>query len=171
MASYESIYSRLESTIIGVADKKYFESISASLIASFSVVLVTPQTGDYVLVSDVFNASQRLANLYSKYLTKLDSLKVSLYDLNNSFNPDASVQSELSSLVLFTISNLYKLSFEAKREKIIIVEKDTNPILLVHRYIGLDANDNNLSNFITTNNIRLREMFLVKKGREIRVQI
>jgi len=171
LASYESIYSRLESTINSVADKKYFESISASLIASFSVVLVTPQTGDYILVSDVFNASQRLASLYSKYLTKLDELKVSIYDVNNSFNPDASVQSELSSLVMYTISNLYKLSFEAKREKIIVVDKDTNPILLVHRYIGLDADDENLANFVATNNIKLRELFLVKKGREVRFQI
>lgn len=171
IASYEAIYARLESTISSVADKKYFESISASLIASYSVALVTPQNGDYILVSDVFNASQKLATLYSKYLAKLDTLKVSIYDVNNSFNPDASVQSELSSLVMYTISNLYKLSFEAKREKIIIVDKDTNPILLVHRYIGLDFNDENLVNFITTNDIKLRELFLIKKGREVRFQV
>lgn len=171
IASYEAIYTRLESTISSVADKKYFEAISASLIASYSVVLVTPQNGDYILVSDVFKASQQLASLYSKYLAKLDTLKVSIYDVNNSFNPDASVQSELSSLVMYTISNLYKLSFEAKREKIILVDKDTNPILLVHRYIGLDATDENLVNFITTNDIKLRELFLIKKGREVRFQI
>ena len=171
LASYEAIYSRLESTIDDVSDKKYFESISASLIASFSVVLVTPQTGDYVLVADVFNASKRLAVLYSKYLAKLDDLKVSLYDLNKSFNPDASVQTELSSLVLFTISNLYKLSFESKREKTIVVDKDTSPILLVHRYIGLDANDENMANFVKTNDIKLREMFLIKKGREVKFQV
>lgn len=171
LSSYEAIYSRLESTIKSVADKKYFESISASLIASFSVVLVTPLTNDYVLISDVFNASQRLASLYSRYLTKLDEVKVSIYDVNNSFNPDASVQTELSSLVQYTIANLYKLSFDAKREKIVVVDKDTNPILLVHRYIGLDADDEKLANFVKTNDIKLRELFLIKKGREVKFQI
>lgn len=171
MASYEAIYSRLESTVSSVADKKYFESISASLLASFCVVLVTPQEGDYVLVSDVFSASERLATIYSKYLAKLDEVKISVYDVNKSYNPDPSVQSELSSLVKYTISNLYKLSFEAKREKIIFVDKDTNPILLVHRYIGLDASDENLVDFIVRNDIKLKELFLIKKGRQVKFTI
>lgn len=171
LGAYESIYSRLKSTIVTLADKKYFESISASLIASMSLVSVTPQEGDYVLVSDVFKVSARLATIYNDYLTTLDTLKVSIYDVNNSFNPDASVQLELSSLVKYTISNLYVLSFEVKREKIIVVDKDTNPILLVHRYIGLDADDVNLVNFIVTNQIKLKELFLIKKGREVRFTI
>ena len=171
LASYESIYSRLKSTITTLADKKYFESVSASLIGSFAVVAVTPQDGDYVLVSDVFEVSQRLVNMYDDYLAKLDELKVSIYDVNKSFNPDPSVQLELSSLVKYTIANLYALSFNAKREKIINVEKDTNPILLVHRYIGMDKNDEHLQNFIVTNKIKLKELFLIKKGREVRFTI
>lgn len=171
MAAYESIYTRLKTTIKTVANKKYFETASASVIASMSVVLINPIQGDYVLVSDVFKASQRLAKMYSDYRATLDSVSVSAYDVNNYFSPDASVQSELSSLVQYTIANLYKLSFDAKREKIIFVDKDTNPILLVHRYIGLDNDDMNLANFVKTNNIKLRELFLVKKGREIRITI
>lgn len=171
LASYESIYTRLKSTITTLADKKYFESVSASLIASMSLVAVTPQEGDYILVSDVFAVSQRLANIYDDYLATLDELVVSIYDVNNSFNPDASVQTELSSLIKYTISNLYFLSFEFKREKIIFVDKDTNPILLVHRYIGLDSTDDKLTNFIVTNNIKLKELFLIKKGREVRFTI
>ena len=109
--------------------------------------------------------------MYDDYLAKLDELKVSIYDVNKSFNPDPSVQLELSSLVKYTIANLYALSFNAKREKIINVEKDTNPILLVHRYIGMDKNDEHLQNFIVTNKIKLKELFLIKKGREVRFTI
>ena len=171
ISAYESIYTRLKSTINTVSDKKYFESASASVIGSLSVVLINPIQEDYVLVSDVFKASQRLSKIYNDYISILDSVSVSAYDVNNSFNPDASVQSELSSLVQYTIANLYKLSFDAKREKIIFVEKDTNPILLVHRYIGLDNDDVNLANFVKTNNLKLKELFLVKKGRDIRITI
>lgn len=171
MAAYESIYSRLKTTITTLADKKYFESISASLIASMCLVSVTPLEGDYVLVSDVFNVSERVVAIYNDYLATLDTLKVSIYDVNNSFNPEPESQTELSSLVKYTISNLYVLSFEAKREKIIIVDKDTNPILLVHRYIGMDKDDVNLVNFIVQNNIKLKELFLIKKGREVRFAI
>lgn len=168
LGAYEAIYNRLESTIITVANRKYFESIGSSLIASMSVVLITPIPTDYVLMADVFKASQRLDNLYKRYLTKLDDVQVSIYDVNNSFTPDALVQSELSSLVQYTKANLYALSFQAKREKIVYVEKDSNPILLVHRYIGMDNDDVNLAKFVKTNNIKLRELFLVKKGRQIK---
>lgn len=171
LASYEAIYSRLESTIVSVANKKYFEAIGSSLIASMSVVLITPIPDDYVFISDIFKASLRLDNIYSSYLAKLDEAQVSIYDVNNSYTPDALVQSELSSLVQYTKANLYQLTFQAKKEKIIYVEKDTNPILLVHRYMGMDADDVNLAKFVKTNNIKLRELFLVKKGRKIRLAI
>ena len=171
LGAYEAIYSRLESTIVSVANKKYFETIGSSLIASISVVLITPIPEDYIFISDILKASLRLDSIYKRYLTKLDEVQVSIYDVNNSFNADQLVQSELSSLVQYTKANLYKLSFDAKREKIVYVEKDSNPILLVHRYIGMDADDVNLAKFVKTNNIKLRELFLVRKGREIRFAV
>jgi hypothetical protein len=168
IASYENIYWRLKTSIKTLADKKYFESMGGSTIASISVVVVNPQVGDYVLVSDVEKMTARLANLHQDYKTTLDSLKVSVYDVNNTYNPDATLQSELDSLVNYTVSHLYLMSFETKRERIVITDKKSNAILLVHRYLGMDDDDNNLDEFIKTNNLKLLDLFTIPKGTEIR---
>lgn len=168
IGSYLNIYNRLKTSIKTLADKKYFESTGASTIASMAVVMVNPEQGDYVVVSDVENMTARLAAVYNDYIETLDSLKVSVYDVNNTYNADATVQTELNTLVNFTIANLYNMSFETKRERIIYTDKKTNAILLTHRYLGMDDDDVNLATFIQTNNIKLNELFAIEKGREIR---
>ena len=168
IASYENIYYRLKMSITTLADKKYFESMGASVIASMSLGAVTPIVGDYVLVSDVEKMTARIAKIHKDYVDTLGDLKVSVYDVNNTYSPDASVQSELNSLVNYTIANLYRMSFEAKRERIVITDKKTNVILLVHRYLGLDDDDANIDTFVKTNNLKLNQLFAIEKGFEIR---
>ncbi len=168
VASYQNIYLELKSSINTLADKKYFESMGASTIASMAVTVVNPDSGDYVLVSDVANTTAKLAEMYNDYVETLDSVKVSVYDVNNTYNADASVQVELNSLVNYTIANLYQMSFQAKRERIVYTTKKTNAILLVHKYLGMDDDDENLDNFIKQNNIHFTEIFSIPKGREIR---
>lgn len=168
IGSYLNIYNRLKTSIKTLADKKYFESAGASTIASMAVVMVNPEAGDYVLVSDVENMTAKLAATYNDYMETLDSLRVSVYDVNNTYNADATVQTELNNLVNFTVANLYNMSFETKRERIVFTDKKTNAILLTHRYLGMDDDDVNLATFIQTNNIKLNELFAIDKGREIR---
>ena len=168
IGSYVNIYDRLKTSIKTLADKKYFESAGASTIASMAMTMVNPEAGDYVLVSDVENMTAKLAATYNDYMEKLDSLKVSVYDVNNTYNADATVQTELNNLVNFTIANLYNMSFETKRERIVFTDKKTNAILLTHRYLGMDDDDVNLATFIQTNDIKLNELFAIEKGREIR---
>ena len=168
IASYENIYYRLKTSIATLADKKYFESMGASTIASMSMVAVNPIVGDYVLVSDVEKMTARIAKIHKDYVDTLGDLKVSVYDVNNTYSPDASVQSELNSMVNYTIANLYLMSFETKRERIVITDKKTNVILLVHRYLGLDDDDANIDTFVKTNNLKLNQLFSIEKGTEIR---
>lgn len=168
VAQYESIYRRLKQSIETVADKKYFEAMGGTILSLISVVSVTPITGDYILVSDVENIFNKINSLYSDYRQTLDELSVSMYDINNTYIPDATAQTELNSLINFVISNLYVIAMEAKRERIIVTTKETNIILLVHRYLGLDANDENIDTFKKMNNLYFNELFSIKKGREIR---
>lgn len=168
IAAYESIYWRLKDSIKTLTDKKYFESIGGSTIASMCETSVNPQTGDYTLVSDVEGVTAKILTIYKDYVETLDDSKVSVYDVNNTYNADGSVQLELNSLVNFTIANLYQMSFQTKRERIIYTSKKTNPILMVHRYVGMDEDDENLSNFIQANNIKLLELFSLGKGRQIK---
>ena len=167
VAAYENIYWRLKESIETLADKKYYESMAGTILSLISVVLVTPITGDYILISDVQGWLNKLSNLHNDYLQTLDSFSVELYDVNNAYSPDAEAQSELSTLMIMIYADLYQYAFGAKKEYIMVLTKDTNVILLTHRYIGLDANDENIDTFVKTNNIKFNELFSLKKGREI----
>lgn len=168
IASYENIYRRLKSSVKTLADKKYFETMGGSTIASMADVMVNPEQGDYVLVSDVEKMTARMVAIYEDYVESLDDVKVSVYDVNNTYNADPEVQSQLNALVNYTVANLYSMSFETKRERIVFTDKKTNAILLVHRYLGMDDDDVNLDTFIKTNNIKLEQLFAIEKGTQIR---
>lgn len=168
VAAYENIYWRLKESIETYSDKKYYESMAGTVLSLISVVLVTPIRGDYILVSDVANFLDRLGNLYADYQKTLDDLSVGINDINNSYSPDAEAQSLLSSQILYTLSNVYGFTFGAKREYIVYLTKDSNVILLTHRYLGLDVNDENIDTFVKLNNIKFNELFVLKKGREIK---
>ena len=167
VASYLGTYERLKYSIDSLIDKKYFESIGASTIASMADAMVNPLFDDYVLIADIEKMYTKLNDTYEDYKKVLDQNKVSIYDIKNNWNPDATVQQELNDLVVFTLANLYRLTFAAKRERVIYTSKKTNAILLVHRYVGLDNLDEHLENFISRNNIRLNELFTIQKGRKI----
>ena len=168
IGNFENIYYRLKATINTLADKKYFESMGSSLIASMSLGMVLPRVGDYVLVTDVAAMTDKLSAIYNDYTETLDTIQNSVYEVGNSYSPDASVQIELNSLVNFTVANLYFMSFETKRERIVITAKQTNLILLVHRYLGLDADDENIDTFVKTNNLKLNNLFVIEKGVQIK---
>lgn len=168
VASYENIYWRLKDSIENVTDKKYYESMAGTILSLISVTITNPIAGDYILISDVEAMFERLSVLYADYRTTLDDLSVSVYDVSGAYSPDANAQTELNNLVNYTLANLYSLSFGAKREYSVVLTKDTNMILLVHRYLGLDDLDENLDIFKKTNGIYLKELFSLKKGRVVK---
>lgn len=168
VASYFNVFYRLKDSIETLSDKKNFEALGGSLIASIALAMVFPVVGDYFLMSSVFDMTNKLRLIYDDYLTTLDGLKVDIYDVTNTYAPIPEPQANLNALVNYTLSNLYALSFEAKRERIVVVDKKTNVILLTNRYLGLDVSDENIDIFIKTNNITLNELFSIEKGREIR---
>lgn len=168
ISTYASIFNRLVGAVSTVAEKKYFESTGASLIASMALAAVTPLAGDYKLTSKIASISSQIQAVYSQYVQVVNNAYVSVYNVNQSYSPDALVQTKLADLVNYTVANLFQMTFESKRERIINVDSDTNIILLVHRYIGLDASDANIQEFKEINDIRFNELFVIKKGREIR---
>jgi hypothetical protein len=168
VGSYFNVFYRLKTSIETLSDKKNFEALGGSLIASMGLSMVLPIEGDYFLMADVFKMTDKLKEVYNDYLETLDSLQVSIYDVNNAYAPSPESQANLQSLVNYTLANLYALSFETKRERIVYVDKKTNVILLTHRYLGLDVDDENIDIFIKTNGITLNELFSIEKGRQIK---
>ncbi len=97
----------------------------------------------------------------------IDNASVSIYDVENAWQPNAIVQSQLYDMVVFTVANLFNLGFDSQQERVVYTEKETNLILLVHRYLGMDVNDENLERFRQINQIKMNENFKIRKGRKI----
>lgn len=171
LQDYLIAYSKLKGILKTVADKLFFQSMGAACISSYCNASVNFQDGDFQTIPEVEAAVSDLITMYEDYLLILDQNSVSIYDVENVFQPDASVQSDLNDIVNFTVGNLYQLAFEAQQERIVHTSKDTNLILLTHRYLGLDATDENIERFRTINNIKLKELFKIKKGRAIKYYV
>ena len=149
-------------------NKAYFEANGAAVLMACTNALVNPIDGDYVTRTDVLNASNLLSALYADYLQVLDNAYVPITDNSNSFSASGETQALLQQTIISTIANLADLALNAKQERTVILMKDSNLILLTHKYMGLDANDLNMETFRQINNIKNGRLFNVKKGTKIK---
>ncbi len=154
-----------------VADKLLFQSNAGTIIANYANASVNPLDSDYSVVTEIQEAQQNLLKIFNEYLQILDNSYVSIYDVEETFNPDASVLNQLYDLVIYTSINLFNLGFDSQQERIIYTDKDTNLILLAHKYLGLDVNDDNLEEFRVINNIQNNELFRIRKNRKIKYYV
>jgi len=151
-----------------VNTKLYFESESAVCIAAICQATSTPLDSDYITRNEIEEINTIIIDIYDQYLQLLDDSQVDISNVLNAYHADSVVQQQLYSLVAETTGNLFALAFQAKQERTIEVEKNTNLILLTHKYIGLDADDVRIEEFRQLNNIKNDELFIVKKGRIIK---
>ena len=168
VAAYENIYWKLKNSIETLGDKKYYESMAGTVLSVINAVLVTPITGDYIVISDVAYYTNKLSTLYQDYVQTLDDLSIGVNDVNNAYSPNAEAQAQINNLINYTLATLYTYTFGTKKEWIVVITKDTNIILLTHKYLGLDDNDENIDTMISTNNLLFNEKFSIKKGRQIK---
>jgi len=166
--SVKSAYDEVKSTINqeNRQSKYYFESQAATLIANLAKSSVNPLLDDYILRSDIESVNSELFGLYNDYLATIDANQIPLENINDEYSPDIDLQSALIDLVTYTSQSLFVLSFDARQERSVILEKDSNLIVLTHRFLGL-ASDENLEIFKRINKIGLSEIYRIKKGRLI----
>lgn len=147
------------------AQKFLFHANAGATITAMVQSAATPMPGDYGNRNDALEMIENLLGYYDQYLTDLDNLQSANGGNPDSFLPDAQAMQDLSQLVSLTISNLYDIALDGKQERSIVLEKDSNWILLAHRFYGLDAADENIETLIANNNAGLSEMLEVKKNR------
>lgn len=165
--AFVSAYEQLKQSIDTVADKLFFEAQAAACIASLCNATVNPSEDDYIIRSEIEEVVEILIDTYNDYLNIIDTAQVQIYNTSLTYIPNVNTQSVLYGLVAFTTGNLYNFAFDSKQLRTVHTSKNTNVILLTHRYMGL-ASDENLDKFIALNNIKLKELFVIKKGREIK---
>lgn len=164
---FEALRNQL-TTIFSPNEKRIYQAQGAAVVSSMAVAAATPQTAsEYGSMQVALDVAQNLLSNYNQFLEDLDGLQTDNGGLPESYIPDAEPLIELSGLISFTVSNLFDIALEAKQERAIILEEDSNVFLLTHRFYGLDAADELLDYFIATNNIGLNELLQIRKGRRI----
>ena len=161
-------FDELKSMLGSRNDKYYVESQGSTIIGSMSTAAMTPQADDYTTRSQVNAVAQKISAVYSDYLETVDNAQVDRYDVANAWSQNSTLQQILSEVVQDTLANLYQLAFESKQEMVVEVPAQTNLIVAAHKYMGLDATDENLERFRTINNIRNDELFRIHKGRQLK---
>lgn len=147
--------------------KNIYEFNAGSLVGTIIESLATPQEGDYESAVDVFFIIEQAIESWNSYIDTLQGLQDSNGYTTGSYLPNAEFLEALSYSFNYTIANLFEIAITAQQERSIILEDDSNIILLTHRFYGLDQEDENLKKFIKTNNIGSTETLEVKKGRRI----
>jgi|GEM_PF-2923389 len=146
----------------------YFESAGASIISTMATIGLNPGKNDYNSRNDVKKVSSIIDNTYKNYFEILNVFEFLRDNKNNNYGISFSIQSELNSIVKKTIFEMFSISFNYKQERIIELKNDSNLILLCHKYMGLDDNDEKLELFRSINEIKNDRLFIVKKGFKIK---
>lgn len=122
---------------------------------------------DYAHRNDAIEAIEIVLDTYSTYLEDLDDLQSDNAGELESYVPDVDAMIALNDLVNFAVSTLLDIALNSRQERSVILEEDSNAILLTHRFYGLQEDDSTLDEFIRTNNIGLNELLHIRKGRRI----
>ena len=101
------------------------------------------------------------------YIQTLEGIQSENGGSVDSFIPDANALQQLNALLNYTVANLFVIAMDAKQERSIILEEDSNWIVLAHRFYGLKQDDSTIEELIKNNNAGLNEMLQVRKNRKI----
>jgi hypothetical protein len=153
--------------VVTVSSKQIFAAQQAATIAAVCQAAATPLPTDFKLNTQVYETIDQIAEAYSNFVTDMDSLQTDNGGSPLSYVVDASVITNLNQLVNITISNLFNIALNAKSERSLVTDNDTNIIVLTHELYGLDDNDANLNEMIENNDFAIDEYIQIPKGRKI----
>jgi hypothetical protein len=152
-------------TIVGKNDKKIYENNAGVTISALAAASIT--LPDYTNRNDVVRIIDEITDAYDAYIEDIDGLQSDNGGDPESYVPDSTSLRALNDIVNFTISNLYDIALNSKQERAVILEEDSNVILLAHRFYGLQSDDSTIDQIINNNDIGLNELLGVRKGRRI----
>ena len=160
-----SLKDNIEGIISGAYFKKLFYNlIGATVVSAMAKAVITQNSGDFETKADVEAYVNKLLAEYDDFLETLYGLE------DEDFIPDHDVVLALHTLMCETVGSLYQVMFEAKQERVIYTERETNIIILAHRLYGL-ASDENIAKIKNTNKIGLSEILNIKKDRPIKYYV
>lgn len=172
-AYVESVYS-LVTFVLEVEDNIVSKMNKLNDILVNIIALDDPTMAEFMSNMVIFTASNLAINTsYSKRndvattvgILKSMSDSINLYYEDKNYTPNYEGSLKMDYIVNITIGNVYELGLSASQERSVILEKDSNPIILCNRFYGFS--DDNLDKFLNENNIQLDNMFMIKKGTKL----
>lgn len=149
-------------------EKYFYQTSGGAVLSSMAVALSTPNPGDFVIRETVSDFAQKFLDAYNIFVSDLDLMQSVNGGIANGFTPDFESMHNLISLVNYTLSNLFNIASEAKQERIVILEKDSNWVLLAHRFYGLQTGDSVIQTLIDQNGLGLDSILIVRKNTQIK---
>lgn len=153
--------------VVTVGAKQIYAAEQAAIISAICQAAATPLPNNFSLNTDVYYTIDQISAVYDNLITDLDGLQSDNGGSPLSFVVDAELINNLDQLVNITIANLFNIALNARSERFIITEKDTNLIVLTHLLYGLDDQDANLNEMIENNDLAMDEFIQIEKGRKI----
>lgn len=153
------------------SEKKYFETFGSSILGTMSLSLLNSKDTSSLTRKQLSEINNTVTSVYADYFNELESLEVNLEGFNDNFILDFNTQNSLHSLLVSSVYQLMNLMYDAQQERTISLNQDSNIVLLAHRYLGLDENDENIETFRNINNFRNDKIFIIKKGTQIKYYI
>jgi len=153
--------------IISLSGKQFFQNQATSVISSMCLSVATPLENDFKNSVSALELIDKLLENYDLLIEDLDDLQTNNGGNTTSFIPDATIMSQLGLIMNYTISNLYNIALNSRKERSIIAEDDTNIIMLTHRLYALDPSDANMAELIENNGWGLNHILQIKKGTRV----
>ena len=135
---------------------------------------IVDENGDFIVIdqeyesiSSVLSSIEIIVSTYNSFILTMDGLQTENGGTTESFIPNFNAMLELENSVNTTVSNLFNIALESQQERTVILEKDSNAIVLAHRFYGLDVDDVNLEKFVNSNQLGLLDYLTIRKNTPI----
>lgn len=154
--------------------KFLFQTMQATSLTAMAQTVSTPLHGDFQLSTETLGVIDVLTDNYNQFLSDLASLQTANNGAPDSFIPDASGIAGLNNLFNFTLTNLFGIALAGKQERSIVLEEDSNWILLAHRFYGLQpdgSTQSTVQQLIQQNGAGISEMLRVRKNRLVKYYV
>jgi len=155
------------SNLLNVGSKTIYQIHGSTLLSSMCIASTSPLAGNYTNTKSVLEVIDVIVNAYNQYIEDLDTL--SGPNGGNPVNYITNVQSltQLSDLISLTVANLFVIALNARSERTLILEADTNLIMLTHRLYSLDPSDENMNELAENNGWGLYHNLIIRKNTKV----
>lgn len=161
----------LRDTIFGlstVTAKDLFFIQGTVIISSLCQASVQPVTGDYDNPNVAGTIAGQISQTYATFQEDIDAMQGDNGSNPLSFFPEFNTSFALGELVNVTVSNLFSIALNGRKEFEYVLPENSDYLLLTHKFYGLDSQDSNINQFLYSNGIGYKEIVLGSpKGKTI----